>query len=114
MLYTTITIKGRDYKARLNAKACLDLEKKLGKNPLNVFIEMSNGDNINFPSLGSLITILHCSLQAYEHGMTLERVYEIYDDFIEEGHNMTDLIPIIIDIYKVSGLIPEEVENEKN
>ena len=37
MLYTTITIDGVDYKARLNAKACVDLEKKLGTNPLNVF-----------------------------------------------------------------------------
>ena len=30
MLYTTVTIDGIDYKARLNAKACVDLEKKLG------------------------------------------------------------------------------------
>ena len=44
----------------------------------------------------------------------MDKTYEIYDAFIEEGHSMTDLIPVIIDVYKVSGLIPEEVEEGKN
>lgn len=116
MLYTTFTVKDRDYKLRLNAKACVDLEKKLGTNPINVFMGMVN-DNIKFPTLNVLINILHQSMQALEHGITIDKVYEIYDDFIEEGHSMTDLIPVIIDVFKVSGLLPEdteEVEEEKN
>ena len=113
MLYTIITIKDRDYKARLNAKACVDLEKKLGTNPLNVFVKMmGDGDTINLPSLGDLLAILHASLQAYEHGISMDKTYELYDDFLAEGHNMMDLIPIIAEIYKVSGLLPEEAETE--
>lgn len=112
MLYTTITIKNRDYKARITAKACVDLEKKLGTNPLNIFIGMAQGEAINLPSLGEMLTILHASLQAYEHKITMDDVYELYDSFVEEGHNYTELMPIIFDIYKVSGLIPEEVEVE--
>ena len=116
MLYTTFTVKDRDYKLRLNAKSCVDLEKKLGTNPINVFMGMVN-DNIKFPTLNVLINILHQSMQALEHGITIDKAYEIYDDFIEEGHSMTDLIPVIIDVFKVSGLLPEdteEVEEEKN
>ena len=116
MLYTTLTVKDRDYKLRLNAKSCVDLEKKLGTNPINVFIDMA-GDNVKLPSIDTLITILHYSSQALEHGITMDKGYEIYDDFIEEGHSMTDLIPVIIDVFKVSGLLPEdteEVEEEKN
>jgi hypothetical protein len=112
MLYTTITINNIDYKARLNAKACIDLEKKLGTNPINILLNMSSDASFNLPSLGTLITIIHCSLQAYEHGITLDKVYELYDSFIQEGHTMTDLIPIVVDIYKVSGLIPEDKELE--
>lgn len=114
MLYTTFTVKDRDYKARLNVKACVELEKKLGSNPLNIFIKMTEGDTITLPPVGELMLILHQSLQAYEHGITMDKVYEIYDDFISEGHNQMDIIPIIVDIFKVSGLIPEEVEEEKN
>lgn len=113
MLYTTFTVKDRDYKLRLNAKACVDLEKKLGTNPLNVFTKMmGNGDNITLPPLGDIITILHASLQAYEHGMNIDKVYELYDEFIADGHNQMDMIPVVIDIFKVSGLIPEEAEAE--
>jgi hypothetical protein len=114
MLYTTFTVKDRDYKARLNVKACVELEKKLGSNPLNIFIKMTEGDTITLPPVGELMLILHQSLQAYEHGITMDKVYELYDDFISEGHNQMDLITIIVDIFKVSGLIPEEVEEEKN
>lgn len=112
MLYTIFTIKDRDYKARLTAKACVELEKKLGTNPLNIFVNMTSNDNFHLPSLGDLMVILQASLQTYEHGITLDKVYDIYDEFIEEGHNQMELIPIVIDIFKVSGLIPEEVDNE--
>lgn len=113
MLYTTLTINDIDYKCRLNAKACVDLEKKLGTNPLNIFVNMT-GDTVSLPTLGTMLTILHCSLQQYEHGITIDKVYQIYDDFIASGKTQMDLIPILIDIYKVSGLIPDEVNEEKN
>ena len=50
MLYTTFTVKDRDYKLRLNAKACVDLEKKLGTNPVNIFMAMA-GNDMKLPSL---------------------------------------------------------------
>ena len=118
MLYTTFTVKDREYKARLNARACVDLEKRLGTNPINVFIKMMSGgkNNIILPPLSELLIILHASLQAYEHGITLDRVYEMYEDFIAEGKTMMDLVAITMNIYKDSGLIPEvdEEESEKN
>lgn len=111
MLYTTITIKGKDYKARLNARACVDLEKRLGTNPLNVFANIANANTI--PDLSSLITILHASLTAYQHGITLDDTYAIYDDFIEDGNTMIDIIPIILEIFKVSGFFKEEDAQEE-
>lgn len=115
MLYTTINVGDKEYKARLNAKACVELEKKLGTNPLNIFVKMlGTGDSINLPSLGDLIAILHASLQAYHHGISVDKAYEIYDAFVNEGHNIMDLVAIVGEIYKVSGLMPEEVEeNDK-
>ncbi len=113
MLYTTLTVKDRDYKLRLNAKSCVDLEKKLGTNPINVFIDMAS-DNVKLPSIDTLITILHYSLQALEHGITMDKTYEIYDNFIEDGHQMSDLYLVIVEVFKVSGLIREEEVEEKN
>ena len=112
MLYTTITIDGVDYKARLNAKACVDLEKKLGTNPLNIFAKIA--DNGNIPDLGVLITMLQASLTAYNHGMTMDKTYELYDKFVDEGHTLMDLVPILLDVFKVSGFFKEETIEEKN
>lgn len=111
MLYTTININGTEYKARLTAKACVDLEKKLGTNPLNVFMKIANEGAV--PELNTLIAILQASLTHYQHNITLDKTYEIYDDFVDEGHTLIDLVPMIMDIFKVSGFFKEEKE-EKN
>lgn len=113
MLYSTFTVKDKEYKGRLTARALVDLEKKLGTNPINVFIKMSANEGY-MPDLSDLIVILHGSLQAMEHGITLDKTYELYDNMIEEGKTIVDLVNIVIDIFKVSGLIPEADEDEKN
>ena len=38
----------------------------------------------------------------------------IYDNFIEDGHQMSDLYLVIVEVFKVSGLIREEEVEEKN
>jgi hypothetical protein len=45
------------------------------------------------------------ALQQYEHGYNMEAVYDLYDEFIEAGNTMMELIPIVIDVLSVSGYI---------
>lgn len=108
MLYTTLTIGEKDYKCRLTAKACVDLEKKMGTNPLNIFAKIAVNGEQSIPELSDLIVILHASLQAYEHGITIDKCYDLYDSFVDDGNTMLDLIPIILEIFKVSGFFKEE------
>lgn len=110
-MFTILTIKDKDYKLRLDAKACIELEKKLGSNPLNIIMKMSSNNEL--PSLGVILTIIHCSMSALNHGITIDDVYKLFDDYIEEGHTYLDLIPVILEIFKVSGFIKEDVD-EKN
>lgn len=110
MLYSIWTVKNNDYKCALTSRACIDAEKKLGKSLLSVLTSMAN-DATALPPLGDLLTILHASLQKYEHGIKMEGVYELYDAWIDEGHSYIDLIPIVIEIYQASGLIPKEEKN---
>ena len=112
MLYTTFTVKENEYKCRLTAKACVDLEKRMGTNPLNIFTKIAQNSN-TIPNLEDLIVILHASLQAYNHKISLDDVYEIYDAFVDEGNTMLDLVPIILDIFKVSGFFKEEEVEEE-
>ena len=104
MLYYEITIGEKELKLRLDARNCVDLERKLGKSPLTIFME-SDG---SLPTLEELISILHSSLQKYNKGFTLEKTYDLYDTYVEEGNTFTDFIPVIMEIFKVSGFFKEE------
>lgn len=110
-MFTTFTVNNKDYNLKLTAKACIELEKKLGTNPLNVIVNISNNNEL--PSLETILTVIHAAMTAYNHGITLNDLYDIYDQYVDEGHTMFDLIPVIVDIFKVSGFIKED-ESEKN
>jgi hypothetical protein len=40
--------------------------------------------------------------------------YEIFDAYIEDGNSVDNFIYVVLDIYRESGLIPKEVDTEKN
>lgn len=106
-MYYTFTAKEKEYKLRLNTKNVVELEKKIGCNPLAVF-----GDGNRIPTITEMVTILHQALQQFQHGVTISDTYAIFDDYLEDGKSATDFIPVIVDIYKASGIIKED--NEKN
>lgn len=111
MLYTSLVINEKEYKLRLSAKSCVALEKRIGGNPLNMFMEVANG---KLPTLESLLIMLHQSLTEYNHSITMEDVYSIYDEYCSiEGNNMMSLIQVLLQVMKDAGFIPEE-DNEKN
>ena len=112
MMYVDFNAGGKDYKLRLATRNIVALEKAIGCNPLSIF---GNGNEI--PSITTMVNVLWFSLQKFHHGITLTDAYDIFDEYLEE-HGMTDFISVIVDIYKVSGLIKddskEEIEEEKN
>lgn len=114
MNYIDFTAGNKDYKLRLNTRNIVMLEKQLGCNPLSIFGE--KGDTI--PTVSVMVTILHCSLQQYNHGISLNDTYDIFDAWMADGNATTDFIPIILEIYKASGIVPNEKEvgeiEEKN
>lgn len=108
-MYMDFEAGNKSYKLRLNTRNTIELEKKLGCNPLGVF-----GDGSTLPTVSQMVTILWASLQQYNHGVSMNDAYEIFDNYLDDGHIMTDFFNVIIEVYKVSGLMPNEVEAEKN
>ena len=110
MVYVDFTAGNKDYKLRLSTRNTVMLEKQLGCNPLAIF---GSGDSI--PTITQMVNILYASLIQYNHGITLNDAYDIFDAYLADGHTMTDFIQVIVDIYKTSGLIKTEgTEEEKN
>ena len=111
MMYYEFTAGNKEYKLRLTTRNIVSLEKQLNCNPLAVF---GNGEKI--PTITQMVAILHASLQTYQHGIDLNEAYEIFDDYLADGNAMTDFLTVIVELYKVSGLLGKgkEVDSEKN
>jgi hypothetical protein len=110
-MYYEFTAGNDEYKLRLNMRNTVALEKKLGCNPLMIF-----GDGSTIPPIEQMVQILHASLQQNHHGITLDKTYDIFDSYLADGHSVTDFIYVIVEVFKVSGIIrnDEETELEKN
>lgn len=109
MMYLDFHVGEKDYKLRLNTRTVVALEKQLGCNPLGIF-----GDGDTIPTVTTMVTVLHAALQSLEHGITMDNAYDIFDAWLEDGHASVDFVHIILDLYKVSGIVPKEVGAEKN
>lgn len=107
MNFINFEVGNKTYKLSLNTRNTVLLEKQIGCNPLSIF-----GDGDTIPTITVMVAILHASLQQYNHGITLNDAYDILDDYLAEGHAITDFIPVIIDIYKASGIIPKDKGDE--
>lgn len=108
MIYCEFLAGDNTYKLRLPIRQIVALEKSIGCNPLMIF-----GDGSTVPTVSIMVQILHASLQAYHHNITMNEAYDIFDAFLDDGHQITDFIPVILDIYRVSGIMRDE-KSEKN
>ena len=109
-MYVNFEANNKAYKLRLNTRNVVALEKTLGANPLSIFDVKGE----QMPSVTAMVAVLHAALQQYHHGVSVNDAYEIFDAYIDDGHSVDEFIYIILDIYKESGLIPKEVNTEKN
>lgn len=108
MLYTNFKVGEKEYKLRLTAKNLVEVEKKLGENPINAIMRIVNDDKI--PEISCLLTILWGAMQAFTPNMTMDAVYGIYDEFVDDGNTLTELVPVLMNVFKVSGFIKNDIE----
>jgi hypothetical protein len=99
MYYVNFTAANKDYRLRLNTANTVQLEKALGGNPLCIF----EGERL--PSITEMVAVLYNSLQPLNHGISLADAYNIFDAYLADGHAATEFIPVILEVYKASGII---------
>jgi hypothetical protein len=107
MYYVDFSAGNKDYKLRLNTRNVVALERQLGGSLLSIF-----GTGNTMPTVEAMVMILHASLQQYNHGISLNDAYNIFDNWLAEEHTTVDFVYIILEIYKVSGLVPENINEQ--
>ena len=108
MNFINFEVGNNTYKLRLNTRGIVLLEKQVGCNPLNIF--GANYDTV--PTITVMVAILHASLQQYNHGITLNDAYDLFDKWLEDGHATTDFLQVIMEIYQASGIVPKDTNEE--
>ena len=97
-----LTIAHKDYNCRLSAKTSVELEEKLGKNPLAIMLG-------GIPKLSDVLTVFSKAA-----GISEEESYSVYDSFIQEGGSMPEFVSKVMEIYKDSGYFNTKGDSEKN
>ena len=109
MLYVPFKVGEKELKLRINGQNIAMLEQKLGRNPLDILIASSD---THLPKVSDMVAMLHASLQAMEHGYTEEKVWQLYDEYVDNGGDMKQLLELLEAVLKESGLIPREEPKE--
>lgn len=109
-MYTELIIGGNSFKLRLDTRNSVNLEKALGYNPLNLIMALA--DN-KMPKKMDVIIMLHAMLQKFHHGYNMDKVMDLFDDYIADGHNMFDLVPTLVEVLTEAGYIPKEKDEEE-
>ena len=42
----------------------------------------------------------------------MNKTYDLIDEFIEEGHSVMELMNVVSEVLRVSGYMPQEVEED--
>ena len=101
-------VDGTEYRLKLTSNAIVKLENQYKANILTV-ISPEEG----LPPVGVLLSVVHASMQKYEHGMNPSNVMDIYDKYVEDGGDMTTLMEeVIMPLLSNSGFFTKEMAQE--
>lgn len=105
MQYTTFRVGEDEYKLRLPVKVIADVERKLGgRSIISLF---GDGNIKDLPNIAAIVIVLHGALQTYQHNISLDKAYEIFDEYLENGGSYAGIISEFLELLKVSGFFRE-------
>ena len=112
--YTTWKIGEVEHKLRLTTRQAVAVEEKLGVNLLKVFMPRQDED-FPLPPLKVMLVVIHGALQKFEHGVTLDDVYDMHDDYVDAGGDQTSLLmDVIIHFLKIRVLCQNRKKRRTN
>ncbi len=110
MMYFDFEAGNKVYKLRLTTRAIMALESKIGCNPMMIFGMDSSKPRV--PTVTEMVHILHNSLTHFNHGISLNDAMDIFDAWLEDGHQPTDFIAVINDIFYASGIFKKDTTGD--
>ena len=95
--FYTLTVGKEEYKLRLTASAIMQIEKKLGRSLFSAL------ENIQDNMIETITAILWGAMQPLNHGFAFEKAAGLFDDYIDDGHSIEELMQEINGLFEASG-----------
>jgi len=95
--FYTLSVGGEEYKLRLTAGAIMSIEKKLGK---SIFKAL---ENIQDNMVETIVVVLWGAMQPLNANVTVEKATELFDQYVDDGHTIEELMQEINRLFEVSG-----------
>ena len=103
----------KELKLRLSSHQATKVEEKIGMNLLKVFMPEA-GEEFTLPPLKVMLLLVHGALQQYEHGYSFEDVYDLYDEYVDNGGDQTTFMSeVLMPLFEVSGFTPRGSKDKK-
>ena len=97
-----------EYKLKLKTSAIVKLEEKYQTGLMNL---IQIGDNL--PPLNIMLQVTHAAMKDWHHGIKLEKVYDLFDRYCEEGGSQLDFYQkIYLGIFTVSGFFTHSMAED--
>lgn len=112
--YTTWKVTDeKELKLRLTSHQAATVEEKIGMNLLKIFMPEA-GEEFALPPLKVMLLLVHGALQQYEHGYSFEDVYDLYDEYVDNGGDqMTFMTEVLMPLFEASGFTPRGSKDKK-
>lgn len=112
--YTTWKVTDeKELKLRLTSHQAATVEEKIGMNLLKIFMP-ETGEEFTLPPLKVMLLLVHGALQQYEHGYSFEDVYDLYDEYVDNGGDQTTFMTeVLMPLFEVSGFTPRGSKDKK-
>lgn len=100
----------KEYKLRLTMQNIVTLESTLNKDFYAIMADFISGS----VHLEVLLQILKQSMMVYGYVTCDNDIYNLYDEYLEEGYTRQDLFMLIFDVLKHAGFFEDDKSNEKD
>lgn len=110
-MYTIFEVKNKQYELNFRMRDIEKFEKIRKHNPLDMLMNIDNGQ---MPTYSDMVVLLAISLEKFNHGIDLEKAKDLFDDWCEDGHAITDFINVIVELFQSAGLIKKTADENDN
>ena len=108
--YAVWVIGDEEYKLKLTTASIIDLETKYKCNLLELInVNTSTG----VPALSIMLDVTHAALQKYHHGIKKTDVYDMFDEYEDNGGSQLQFfMGIFLELYTVSGFFSSKMADQ--